>query len=416
MTPVLKVKHAREILSLIPYQLGFQPSNSVVVVSLRGQTRQVGMIARVDIEDAYSPHSTVSDTLIDRCVKDGATAIFVACYLDESTQNEAVKKLQHTFNAVDKAVQGKLDIIERWVISPNAYTHWPHCSEQHPEPCPLHWEPRDLLHTTHISAHMVYDGRQVLPSREALAVIEKSEEQRRAVHAQTYQRHVQVRARSAVSHRIMAWRLARIAEWDDLLAAYGEKQLPDRCESKASRAVHEEESSRYRATSLSTGKLAAALEDHVVRDAMIISVTSLGMSAARTFIAHFFMFKPSESYQEVSETSADKRSVYDEIAEDAIAKIIDVRRAEKPDAVVLNAAVELLKTVISDAESHGQVAPHALIALLEWWRGNAVVARAYADAALTVDASYGLAVKVAAVINSGLPSGWQRQQLRVGLP
>ena len=50
-TPTLRVTEPREMLSLVPYQLGFHPTESVVAVSLRPPRGRVGLLVRVDLTD-----------------------------------------------------------------------------------------------------------------------------------------------------------------------------------------------------------------------------------------------------------------------------------------------------------------------------------------------------------------------------
>ena len=48
----IRATEPRELLALIPFQLGFHPTESVVLVSLRPPRRRVGMMARADVVDA----------------------------------------------------------------------------------------------------------------------------------------------------------------------------------------------------------------------------------------------------------------------------------------------------------------------------------------------------------------------------
>src|SRR5262245_32435022 len=68
--PKISLSGPAELLTVIPYQLGFQPSRSVVVVCFHG--KELGLVARLDlIPDGGAPaesgqpvvHDAVADTL-----------------------------------------------------------------------------------------------------------------------------------------------------------------------------------------------------------------------------------------------------------------------------------------------------------------------------------------------------------------
>ncbi|WP_036959882.1 DUF4192 family protein, partial [Promicromonospora kroppenstedtii] len=48
---VVRVAGPEDLLAYIPYRLGFEPVESVVVVSLTGPRQRVGLVARVDLAD-----------------------------------------------------------------------------------------------------------------------------------------------------------------------------------------------------------------------------------------------------------------------------------------------------------------------------------------------------------------------------
>ncbi len=54
-TPTLRVSEPREILSLVPYRLGFHPAQSAVAVGLRPPRGRVGLVVRVDLPDLAHP-------------------------------------------------------------------------------------------------------------------------------------------------------------------------------------------------------------------------------------------------------------------------------------------------------------------------------------------------------------------------
>ncbi|MGV8966838.1 MAG: DUF4192 domain-containing protein [Cellulomonas sp.] len=75
-TETIRVTQPRELLALIPFQLGFTPTDSLVVVSLREPRGRVGLIARIDLADA----AQAADTLAHHLADDGAARAVVVTY------------------------------------------------------------------------------------------------------------------------------------------------------------------------------------------------------------------------------------------------------------------------------------------------------------------------------------------------
>ena len=79
MTADITLRGPGDILAVLPYQLGYQPRDSVVVVSLRG--RQVGLVVRTDLPPENHVKRAVS-ALVGPLLRDGATSVFVVGYED----------------------------------------------------------------------------------------------------------------------------------------------------------------------------------------------------------------------------------------------------------------------------------------------------------------------------------------------
>jgi hypothetical protein len=94
MTADITLRGPGDILAVLPYQLGYQPRDSVVVVSLRG--RQVGLVVRTDLPPEGHVKSAVS-ALVGPLLRDGATSVFVVGYED----------------AVDASLSSLLAIVEQ---------------------------------------------------------------------------------------------------------------------------------------------------------------------------------------------------------------------------------------------------------------------------------------------------------------
>ena len=84
-TTTIRVREPRELLSLIPHQLGFHPRESAVVVSLREPRGRVGLVARVDLADLGDRDSgpQLARTLVTHLVNDGAGRAVLVVYTDQ---------------------------------------------------------------------------------------------------------------------------------------------------------------------------------------------------------------------------------------------------------------------------------------------------------------------------------------------
>ncbi|HET6665836.1 MAG TPA: DUF4192 domain-containing protein [Intrasporangium sp.] len=80
----ISVSGPAELVTIVPFHLGFQPERSVVVICLRD--RAVGLVARIDVVD--SPHaSEAAAQLTETIRRDGPTAVALVSY--ESRPGEA---------------------------------------------------------------------------------------------------------------------------------------------------------------------------------------------------------------------------------------------------------------------------------------------------------------------------------------
>ncbi len=80
MTADITLRGPSDVVGILPYQLGYHPRDSVVVVSLRG--KRVGLVARADLPPDDHVDEVVS-TLLGPLVRDGATSVIVVGYEDE---------------------------------------------------------------------------------------------------------------------------------------------------------------------------------------------------------------------------------------------------------------------------------------------------------------------------------------------
>jgi hypothetical protein len=228
MSEVLRVTESRELLALIPHQLGFAPVDSLVVIGLRPPNGRVGLIARVDL-------AHIADTapaLAGHLVTDGATRVVVVVYTDDAntariaaatlTEHTGVFRLAHagTFQVTSNAY-GILD-------APDTY------------------RPLTDLESTIVAATMVSRGSAYAEQRDALGVV-----------------------RASVADRVEA-----SAAHDDWLDSAHATDRP------AALTMWRETITGSRVTPTRAGRLAAALTDPTTRDAILCTFLPGGNTVA----------------------------------------------------------------------------------------------------------------------------------------
>ena len=156
-TQTLRLRGPADLVPFIPYALGFQPLESLVLVGLAG-TRLV-VTARVDVVDATL--GTVSD-VCGTLRRSGATAVAGIVVTDHPALASDVQT--HLNYAAECAKLRVLDLLlvtgDEWR---SLHSTDPECRAQQGHPMPS--EP------TAVDAAAVYAGLVVLPSRDALAAM-----------------------------------------------------------------------------------------------------------------------------------------------------------------------------------------------------------------------------------------------------
>jgi len=226
----IRVTQPRELLALIPFQMGFTPTDSLVVVSLREPRGRVGLIARIDLADAAG----AADTLAHHLTADGAARAVVVTYTaDPAAAHTATTAVTDALAAVGLANGGA------WTINTTGYRstdcHDLAC-------CPAAGRPLSDLTGTQIAARFTYAGLSPAPTRAGLEVQPASLAARRAANraGATWLRTYTPRAATT--------RTAGLTAWSEATATTGPV-----------------------APAL-LGAIAAALSDVVIRDAVLTSL------------------------------------------------------------------------------------------------------------------------------------------------
>lgn len=364
MSPTLRVDEPRELLALVPFQLGFQPTESVALVSLRHPEGRVGLVARADLADLRDDAvgRAVAGRLAGHLVADGAAALVMVVYTDGAVPREpdASCPVWQAVRTVSAAA-GRLEVCGAWLVQPTGYRRLG-CRDL--GCCPVQGRPLDDLSATQVSAHMVLAGASVSASREDLGEVPRRPDG-------------DLRRASAAG---VAWTRARAA---DGLRGPAHPDWLERSLELWRLALD------GRATAADLGQLAAALEDVVLRDAVLVSCVPGTAGLPEALVR-------SAGDQPLDVTTG--RAVGA-----AVAAVVDPRAAVRPGEDAERARVALEQVVAHREEPSAPA--RTLLALLAWWSGDSALARAHL-ARGGVPPGYRLAQLLRRALDVGMPPGW----------
>lgn len=166
MTAPLKIRTPGEIAALVPHLLGFQPGESLVALSLRGERHRLGLVLRADLGDP----AAVAAQVVHAMTRDGAEAVALLVHTEEEPQGltgEGVlpraELAEHVAQALEREGTQVLEVLlvhrGRW---------WSYrCSRSC---CPPEGTPVDTASAAvrDTEAYHVLEGRAVLGSRAEL--------------------------------------------------------------------------------------------------------------------------------------------------------------------------------------------------------------------------------------------------------
>lgn len=190
----IHVTEPRELLALVPYQLGFQPADSLVVISLRGERSRVGLIARVDLARGASAAASLARHVVD----DGATSAVVVVYTDSD------QGAHDTALAASQALAGAGLPVRSWWVTGGDYRPM---LPEFPEATPAVGRPIADLQCTEVAATFVAGGTSPLATRADLNI----EPAGAAARAQA--RAARALALDEAGEDLPAWRRAGVRLW-----------------------------------------------------------------------------------------------------------------------------------------------------------------------------------------------------------
>lgn len=378
----VRISTRGELLGYLPYALGFHPRDSAVLVGLRGERNRLGLVSRVDLADLAHPVGgrRIMREMAWLMARDGAHDVVVVLYRD----------LPRSVLATDPLVRGALEhlrTLSTWADAPGplvagdgTWGSWGYGEECGPAEGDL----AGLAHGS-LPATMVLSGQNVAAGRENLQVPRSADPVRcRAATAAARaarRRLTRLRSRSgggaalpgaafgapgarpAVDQEeITQWRRDERRRWERLVALAGRgASLP----------------------AAELGRLAAALEDNLVRDGVLCSLV-----------------------RPLPPGPPDATAVH------ATLDLALLPGGPPPDPERLEPATTVLRALAATAPRHPAALALALLAWAAWWEADGARADVLARQALSERPRARLAQLVVQTLEARVPPGWVQDTVR----
>jgi Domain of unknown function (DUF4192) len=374
-TETLRVREPRDMLAMVPFQLGFVPSESLVAISLRGPRRRVGVVGRVDLPPTEHA-AELAVRLTAHLAADGAREALVVVYSAHEDPLEAVE-LAVVLDAMHDALEDAgIRLLDAWHVGAKRYRSLVCVDPCCVDPCcPAEGFPVESLLSSVVAAEMTVRGAGFAGTRqEVLADLTPAPDERLA----QVERHV-VRSTAPSAARDRGRPRARWAEralrtWRSEV----ERVTPSRATTGAG-------SPQVEVGVEAAGRLLAGLEDLAVRDAVMLAcVPGSGQEPER--LARAGRANPST------------HALFD--------RVFGTAGALRPDTVALVAASGVLSSLVRQASGRRAAPPLSLLAWLAWWAGDGGIARDYVNRALEADPAHRFADLVAQSLDRGVAPGW----------
>lgn len=416
---VLRLGHPRELLALLPYQLGFHPQDSVALVALRAPGRRVGLVARVDLAAVLGPGgSRELGRVVAHLAADGAQEVVAVVYEDEDDPRDVDRGLRpppgsragRAAEVVRRAVDA-LGPVTIWFVGRGRYLGLD-CRDG--GCCPPGGRPLADLAGGALAGRLVARRDGVAATRDAVGLVRPAPAGRRRSAAAARARWLDGLLRAEDPAGVLRWRQRSLAAWRGVLAA-----------ARADVAA--------RLPAVALGRVEAALLDPVVRDAVVLTLVdpddpSLPDALLRAAPEGLLPPSPTDEVDEVDEVDGaedgsptpgdgDEVAPADDVPVTvservrlALDVLVDPERGREPCEEVAAAARVALEAVVAHGRRERQAPALTLLALLAWWDGDAVRASVLVERALDQDPGHRLAELLDRALGAGLPPGWVRRR------
>ena len=164
--PVVRLQGPADILGVLPYRLGFHPSESLVLVCLEGRRRRDRLVMRIDLPRPVDDR-VVAAELAARVRHVGASAVVAVVYT-EATDPRRLPRDRLVTALSNALAEAGVELPEALLVRDGRW--WSYLCDR-PACCPAEGTPlpaEPTLATTRYAAEAVAQGGAVLADREAL--------------------------------------------------------------------------------------------------------------------------------------------------------------------------------------------------------------------------------------------------------
>jgi hypothetical protein len=414
--PELRVDRPHDVLALMPHRFGFRLHECVVLLGLRAPRHEIGLVARIDLRTVLAPAGP--DALrrsAEHLVADGADEVVAVVYVDEDDPRDPDRGLRadpaSAAARAAAAVRGACDAVrpadvwpvDVWVVARGRYLGLD-CRDA--SCCPPGGRAVRELDAATVAGLVARRG-PVLESREEVGKIAPADAAPRRSAAAARSRWADARLRCAGPVDLLAWRRRSLEAWRSTLAGGG-------------------------AAPAALGRIEAALDDQVVRDAVLLTLVEPDSDLPEALLRHAgaapTWADPDDPDDRDPDADADadadlgpdlgpgarapgapRRPVPRRVRA-ALRGLVDPDVAREPEVVLVDAGEALLEKLVAHGRSGRQAPALTLLAVLAWWGGDAVRAAVLVERALDDDPGHRLAELVDRALGAALPPAWLRRR------
>lgn len=386
-----------DILSYVPHVLGFQPTDSLVFLTMTG--KRIGATLRLDLPvpgtDLLDYASGAGSFLQSDT---GADGVLMVLYTEQEWTDPAEPPYLELVHCLDLVLDASgLQLRDGWLVGGS---HWREYFCDDGNCCPWPGHPRGSITDSRLNAEMVYQGSSYADSLES-AVGSLSQESHEEIqrlcgdYQSAYSAEWETRGLGCEALRV----------WDVLISGTNGKQTASPTD-----------------TPQITAFLLAGLAATPIRDCLPV-LAALGLDAALSGAAASGAFRRGETHiaipaeckellrsrpaaadADLLTSSAAADSAFGGVFVGTYAGVLDWERLDALHAVLL--ALSPLATGSSRA------ALLTILAWIEWARGRGSRAHLYLQESVRVAPGYALARLLTELIGSGALASWTRERER----
>ena len=360
----IKITSPSDLLSIIPFALGYQPLESLVVACVR-TTGKLGMVARTSLSDLADKGccAQIAKMVAQNAADDGVAKAFLVFYSKAMDEFSLIglKKHAKCFAAAFAPAPA-----EAWVVGETRYF----CLDCDGDGCcPVGGFDTETLRATAPSAELVYRGYAPAVTRTHYLGLPAAAPSR--LRAARSAEAKALASLAAEPGRLAEFRKTAFTAWQQL-------------------CTHDDDCAAGVVTAkpAQLARLAVGLRDVGLRDAVLISCLPGGGAAAQK-LAH-------------SATSPG------DAVRDVLNAVVGQAEAAEPELVTYNRHCAVLEQVAAHASTELLAGPLALLGFLAWWAGDGTKANCRLEQALDADANNQLAQILRTAMENQVRPGWVR--------